>query len=288
MYLFPPGLSITAEAKTVWEFVNLDGTRVVEKIIGVGGMGIVIQQRQYAIKIPQISRVTEIDGVRVAGNGSLTPKEGDYDARPDLIKLIEIEKAIYQRLGDHPGIVRCYNSSSTDHSIQMDFMKNGDLRHYLALTRPESKIQLLWLTKIARTMVYIHQRRVIIGDIRLDNFLLDDELDVKFVDFNGSTLMPLDWNLDGSDDLGSSILTDIGQFGSAMFTMVTGQNCKSDVFRDEKEVGHSPVWQQRCNLPSTSNVWLGYIIEKCWTQGFRSAEDLAAELDKQDALAEKQ
>jgi len=52
--------------------------------------------------------------------------------------------------------------------------------------------------------------------IRLDNLLLDDGLAVKFADFGESTLMPLDWNLDGPDDFGCSILTDIGQFGAVM------------------------------------------------------------------------
>jgi len=38
---------------------------------------------------------------------------------------------------------------------------------------------------------------------------------------------------------------------------------------------------RRDSLPSTSDVWSGYIIEKCWTQGFRSANDLVAELSKE-------
>lgn len=264
------------------EFLYLDGTKVVERIIGIGGTGIVIQQGQYALKVPRVSRDTEGDGVLVT-NRRLTPEEGDYDERPDLIRSIEDEKAIYRRLGDHPGIVRCYNPSSTHHSIQMALMKNGDLQHYLAETRPGKKTQLSWLTEMAHTMAHIHNRRVIIADIRLDNLLLDDDLAVKFADFGESTLMPLDWSLDGPDDLGCSILTDIGQFGAVMFEIVTGQSCKFDIIQDWKEVGDLPTWPRRDSLPSTSDVWLGHIIEKCWTQGFRSANDLAAELNKEVA-----
>lgn len=47
------------------EFRHLDNTRVVEKIIGIGGSGIIIQQGQYALKIPRISRVIERDGIPV-------------------------------------------------------------------------------------------------------------------------------------------------------------------------------------------------------------------------------
>jgi serine/threonine protein kinase len=178
--------------------------------------------------------------------------------------------------------VRCYNLSSTDHSIQMDLMKHGDLRHYLSelKIRPEKQTQLSWLTGMAQSLAYIHNRRVIVADIRLDNLLLDDQLAINFSDFGESTLMPLDWDLDGDDDDGYSILTDIGQFGAVMFEIVTGQNCKFDLMQDWKEVGDSMTWPRRDTLPSTSHIWLGHIIEKCWTQGFRSANDLAAELEK--------
>lgn len=113
------------------EFVHLDGTRVAEKTTGVGGTGIVIQRGQYALKIPRLSREFGIDGMSVFDQ-SLTPKEGDHDIRSDLICSLERERAIYKRLGNHAGIVRCYNLSSADHSIQMDLMINGDLRHYLS------------------------------------------------------------------------------------------------------------------------------------------------------------
>ena len=261
-------------------FLHLDGTKVVERVIGIGGTGIIIEQGQYALKIPRISRVIEIDGVSVATR-RLTPKEGDYDERPDLISSIEDEKAIYKRLGDHPGIVRCYNLSSADHSIRMDLMKNGDLRHYLAETRPLKKTQLYWLSKMAQTMAYIHEHRIIIADIRLDNLLLDDDLSVKFTDFGESTLMSLDWDLDGPDDLGYSLMTDIGQFGAVMFEIVSGQKCIFDLMQDWKEPGDCFTWPRRDSLPSTSNIWLGHIVEECWTQGIKSAKDLAAKLDNE-------
>lgn len=262
----------------------LDGTRVVERIIGKGGMGIVVQQGQYALKIPRIFRdIKEGDEALRTNRRLIHEEEGDYDEHPDLIRWIEDEKAIYKRLGDHPGIVRCYNPSSTHHYIQMALMKNGDLEHYLAEKRPGKKTQLSWLSEMAHTIAYIHNRRVIVVDIRLPNLLLDDDLAVKFVDFSESTLMPLDWSLDGSDDDGHSILTDIGQFGAVMFEIVTGQSCIFDITEEWKEPGDLPTWPRRDRLPSTSDVWLGHIIEKCWTQGFRSANDLAAELSKEVA-----
>lgn len=259
--------------------LHLDGTRVTERVIGQGGTGIIIQQGQYALKLPRISRHTKIDGVAVEV-GRLTPEEGNYDERAPLIESIEVEKAIYKRLGDHGGIVHCHNLESTGVSIQMDLM-NGDLRHYLAQNRPERKTQLSWLTKMAHTMAYIHQNRIIIADIRLDNLLLDDDLTVKFCDFGESTLMPLDWDLDGTDDLGFSVLTDIGQFAAVMYEVITGLKCKFDLSLDRKEPDNLYVCPRRDRLPSTDSIWLGHVIDKCWTQAFTSAKELAAELDQE-------
>lgn len=263
------------------EYLHLDGTRVEDNIIGVGGTGIVIQQGEYAIKIPRVSRVIEVDGAPVI-QGRLTPEDGDHDVRTDLVKSLENEKAIYRRLGDHHGIVRCYNPSSAHHSIRMARMANGDLRHYLAERRPERRQQLSWLREMANTIAYVHSRCVIIADVRLDNFLLDDNFSVKLFDFSESTLMPVGWNLEGTDDLGFSILTDIGQFGAVMFEIVTGQQCSFDIMQDWKEVGDESTWPRRSSLPSTSDIWLGHIIEKCWTQKFISAKDLAGELETED------
>ena len=260
-------------------YLYLDGTIVREQIIGVGGSGIVVSRGGYAYKIPLISKIIRINGVPF-DDEEFTPKDGDYDERATAIKTFENEKNIYKRLGDHPGIIRCYNLSSTDPSIQMPLMK-GDLRHYLAEIRPEKATQLSWLTQLAHTMAYIHSRRVIITDFRLDNIVFDDQMAIKLVDFSESTLMPLDWDLDGCDNCGFSILTDIGQFGAVMFELIMGRRCAFDIYQDWRDVGDPTTWPQRDTLPSTSGVWLGSMIEKCWTKGFASAKDIATELDKE-------
>lgn len=271
------GVTSGTIAEAVW--LRLDGTILKEKVLGLGATGVIIEQGPYAIKIPNISRHIKVDGVPVEMR-PLTPEEGDYDERPPLIESIQVEKAIYKRLGDHPGIVRCHNLESTDVSIQMDLM-NGDLRHYMADNTPERTTQLSWFTQIAHTIAYIHEHRIIVADIRLDNLLLDDTLAVKFCDFGESALMPLKWDLNGTDDLGFSVSTDIGQFGVVMYEVTTGLKCKYDLLQDRKEPENLYTCPRRDSLPSTENMWLGRIIDKCWTQAYKSAEELAVELDQE-------
>ncbi|EXJ88300.1 hypothetical protein A1O1_05230 [Capronia coronata CBS 617.96] len=91
--------------------------------------------------------------------------------------------------------------------------------------------------------------------------------------------MPLEWNLQGDDGDGYSILTDLGQFGAVKFEIVTGQSCKFGLMQDWKDVGDPLTWPRRDSLPSTKIVYLRHIIDKCWTQGFKSAKGLSAELE---------
>jgi hypothetical protein len=42
--------------------------------------------------------------------------------------------------------------------------------------------------------------------------------------------MSLDWDFSGSDELGFSTMTDIGKIGAVMFHIVTGQECKFDIW----------------------------------------------------------
>ncbi|KIW85358.1 hypothetical protein Z517_00748 [Fonsecaea pedrosoi CBS 271.37] len=265
-------------------YVYLDGTTVREQIIGIGGTGIVVLRRGYAYKIPLISKIIKIDGVPFDSGKLLPSREGDYDERATAVKAFEHEKAIYRRLGDHPGIIRCYNLQSPDPSIQMPLME-GDLRHYLdQTTRPGKETLLSWMTQLAHAMSHIHSRHVIIADFRLDNVVFDEKMRIKLVDFSECSLMPLDWDLDDCDENGFSTWTDIGQFGAVMFDMITGQCCAFDIYQDWEQVGDPTTWPRRDSLPSTSGVWLGSIIEKCWTKQFPSARNLAEELDRENDM----
>ena len=153
-----------------------------------------------------------------------------------------------------------------------------DLQHFLKGQRPTWQIQLSWFVKLAHTMAYIHEHRIIIADIRLDNLLLDDTLAIKFCDFGESTLMPLEWDLYGTDELGYSILTDIGQFGAVMYEVIPGRECRFDLTR--KGSDNRYTGPRRDDLPSTEAVWLGHIVENCWTLAFKSTKELAAALDQ--------
>ena len=83
------------------------------------------------------------------------------------------------------------------------------------------------------------------------------------------------------DDFGYSIYTDIGTLGAVMYEVILGKPCKFDLYKDQS-YGQpaTATWPQREDLPSTRDIWLGSILERCWTKsGFQNANKLSKALD---------
>lgn len=159
-------------------------------------------------------------------------------------------------------------------------MENGDLRAYLGRNCPPKTLQFSWFRQMARGLACIHDRSVIVADIASRNFLLDSDLSVKFCDFTESSVMPLHTNMETADDNGYSIQTDMGQLGAVIYEVVTGERCRFDVFKDQPPEATRATWPRRESLPNTRNLWLGSIIEKCWTKGaFQNANCLLKALE---------
>ncbi len=247
-----------------------DGTPLQGPILGFGRTGVVVQREGHAVKFPM--------------------RHGAAEPSPALAERLEInadmacesiehEKEVYRRLGSHGGIVSCFDLSGA--GIEMALMTHGNLRDYLTQNTIVSKaMRLTWLQDMARTLVYTHNRRVIVADIATRNFLLDNQLSVKLSDFTESSILPLTADMQTVDDSGYSIFTDIGQLGAVMYEVVTGKACKFDLFKDQPPGPATATWPGREDLPSTENIWLGHIIETCWKRGaLQNARELVAALD---------
>jgi serine/threonine protein kinase len=240
-------------------FLDLDGNTIPDdRILGYGRSGVVLLCDGTAVKMPLRYKSSPDDDVEVN------------------TEVIQREQDVYRRLGQCNGVVPCLSTSET--TIQLALMENGDLRTYLARNRPPKSIQLSWFREMSRALACIHDRSVIVADIASRNFLLDSDLSIKFCDFTESSIMPPDINMETADDNGYSVQTDIGQLGAVIYEIVTGERCEFDLFEDPGAC--QPTWPRRTALPSTQNIWLGPIIEKCWTKGaFQNADCLSKAFD---------
>ncbi|KAL4910273.1 hypothetical protein BDW74DRAFT_173729 [Aspergillus multicolor] len=198
------------------------------------------------------------------------------DEVAENVTVIRREQEVYHHLGQCEGVVP--HISSSEETTQLVFMENGDLRSYLSKKKkPPRSLQLLWFRQMAMALSRIHNRSVIAADIACRNLLLDSDLSIKFCDFTESTIMPPGADMETDDDNGYSIHTDIGQLGKVIYEVVSGKDCAFDLHENDASRAKLP---RRETLPSTEGIWLGSIIEKCWTPGaYRNAGELLKELD---------
>jgi hypothetical protein len=241
--------------------LELDGIRC--PVIGSGGSGVVVLRGTTAVKLPKSYM-----------GGCYDDDDDDEEA-----EVIQWEKEVYRRLVNCDGVVPCLGLSGP--GIDMVWMENGNLRDYLDQHRVSTSVQLSWFRDMAQTLASIHDRRVIVADIRARNFLLAKDLStIKFSDFTESSLLELDCDMQNVDDNGYSIYTDIGQLGAVMYEVITGEKCVFDLFKGQPPGPATAAWPRRDYLPNTEESWLGSIIEKCWTKGaFRSCRELSVALD---------
>ncbi|KAL3476117.1 kinase-like domain-containing protein [Aspergillus californicus] len=216
---------------TSYPSVPLASSLFMEQILGIGRTGVVILQEHIAVKLP------------LRGSTS----------------------RIYLQLEECGGLVQFLGFSET--TTRLRLMENGDLCTYLSRHKPPKHLQLSWFREMARSLAYIHDRRIIVVDIASCNLLLDSDLSMKFV-------------ISRTNGGGYTVQTDIGQLGAVMYEVLTGQQCDFDIFKDVPQEAAHGSWPRREGLPRTQNVWLGQIIEKCWTRGtFRNAYDSLSEIE---------
>jgi serine/threonine protein kinase len=243
-----------------------DGDLLMAPILGRGGTGVTVQDGDAALKLP-------LKYGLIGPNGAYT--EQDNAKTEESYECLQREKMVYQRLRHHNDILSCLDLSGV--GIRLALMEKGNLQDYLNKTEdgPDQSRQLAWFRAMARALVHVHDRRVLVADIATRNFLLSADLDVKLSDFNQSTILPLNTDMETADDYGYSIYTDIGQLGAVFYTVATGQACEFDLFKNLPYEPTDAVWPERKELPSTKNIWIGPIIEKCWTKGsFRNSHEL--------------
>ncbi|RKP23880.1 kinase-like domain-containing protein, partial [Syncephalis pseudoplumigaleata] len=140
------------------------GTYMLEKTIGQGSFG--------KIKLA-IHALT--------GHQQVALKVIDKTHAHAVVREVE-----HWRRLNHPHIVRLYELLTTESKIYlaMEYAARGDLLLWVnKVGRPTLGDTRKWFRQTADAVAYLHRRNLVHRDLKLENILLDEQLDVKLIDF---------------------------------------------------------------------------------------------------------
>ncbi|RAL13195.1 kinase-like protein [Aspergillus homomorphus CBS 101889] len=192
------------------------------------------------------------------------------------IMNIAKEASIYRRLGPHERLIQLLGHS--EDGLVLEYMEKGNLKAYLlANSSIPTDLRLKWASQVAEAVQLLHNSRIIHCDIKPSNLLLTEALDIKIIDFAGSSVdgsrpsacegtrfyLPRDWREQ------PTVATDLFALGSTIYQIFQGTSPYAEIPSDEVE----RLFTQK-EFPDVSGIVCGDIIKKCWLSQIASAGDV--------------
>ncbi|KAJ6120321.1 hypothetical protein N7523_004601 [Penicillium sp. IBT 18751x] len=173
----------------------------------------------------------------------------------------------------HKRLVRLLGHSRD--GLVLEYMENGDLKAYLQAHASISvDIKTKWAYQVAEAVDLLHRNGVIHCDIKPLNFLLDAALEIKIIDFSGSSqngskpasgeetrfYLPRHWR----DH--PTVTTDLSALGSTLYEIFQGTSPYEEIPSDEVE----RLFTQK-DFPEVSDILCGQVIKQCSLSRVNSA-----------------
>ncbi|KAI4153450.1 MAG: hypothetical protein L6R39_001567 [Caloplaca ligustica] len=247
------------------EWLKPDGSRLLfhnENVLGIGRFGLVLCHGDHALKIAKISRTPALVG-----------EDAEYEAfdNDGNRESLEIEKAVYRRVGRFPGIAECIDIS--DEGILMSRYSRGDLESYVRNNaRPDTSRLTQWITSTIKTMSHLHKCKILVDDLALRNMLIADDMSLKMIDFGNSSVLPLDADLTKVDEDGFTVQADIFYLGCLIYSIAAWEKFEFCLIDTKYEL--PPLSE----LPDLTTVLFGELIKRCWTGHYRDIHQLQSDV----------
>ena len=203
----------------------------------------------------------------------------------------ENEANVYLILGKHPLIAECLAIGPSNECIDLRYYPKGSLRDYVSSHRSVLSVNQLnaWARQLVESVEYVHRKGVRHSDLRLDQWLLDDDMCPRLADFHGS-------GFDGEPALGlaytpatkfesashcqprdfeqdNTVTSDLFALGSSLYELMTDYppyEGEEDDAIERKFASHI--------FPIVEHIPLGRVILGCWQGRYCSASDVLADL----------
>ncbi|PTB42440.1 uncharacterized protein TrAFT101_008466 [Trichoderma asperellum] len=221
-------------------------------------------------------------------NGDIIKTPWDDSARGDCVQDLITEAKIYQRLGEHPRLVKLRNWDSVQHTMTMEYMPHGTLQqyienHYKDISR---SLQLQWARQAAEGLQLLHASDILHCDVGPHNFLLDASLDLKIADFSGSSVNGSCASVcprsryrapdpDWCPGKPPRLREDLFALGSVFYFIFTGNAPFHDLEEDDVERNY-----EAGIFPDLSEVLCSDVITLCWQQRAGSTQQLYETIER--------
>lgn len=184
-------------------------------------------------------------------------------------RTLENEIKTYRRLGHHPGIISCLQTSN--YGIDLAFARQGNLEDYIkAKPEPPECLKVEWILSVIDTLSCVHSQRVLVDEIALRNFLVADG-QLKLADFGQSLLLLLlSTDMDTVCDHDLTTRIEILHLGWVIYSIAIW-NVHTYYFFDAE---HDMQWPTPQELPRSENVFCRTIVEGCWDGEYVNMEML--------------
>ncbi|KAK5744356.1 hypothetical protein LTR17_002066 [Elasticomyces elasticus] len=205
------------------------------------------------------------------------------------------EANAYRILGSHVRIAKYWHACPISGLVALEYYRNGNLKAYIDENGPTRL--LTWAKQMVESLEYIHGKGVRHSDLRLDQWLLDSELNVRLSDFNGSgydgcpfleievqpnsALESGAYFMPRDPELESTVRSDIFALGTSLYVLETGTTPFAR--GDEATIVHRESYDReeaiterfaRGGFPSVSSLALGSMIKGTWEGRFGSATEM--------------
>lgn len=237
-----------------------DGTRVeANKVIGDGADGFIVLDGDQVLKIPRLLG-------RLRSDGNIDPH---IDNELHLEHL-EVEKQVYERLRDVPGIARCI--ASTSNSILLEYYPKGSLGEYMSGHDPPSMPwKWHWILQATDIIARCHQKGILVFDIALRNFLLADDYSLRLIDFANSAPLPESMDIAHADVDGCTAKLDLLHLSSIIYSVMTWQ-------RFSVRCDSESEWPELGQMPDVKKLRCDQIIRNCWTRSYSTVQELVLDM----------
>lgn len=220
------------------------------------------------------------------------PYPSDRTLDPNLDDFAR-EAQIYKILGPHPLVISMIDYSPT-RGLILESMPHGDLRSHLMSSHPSPPItpsqRTQWCRQTARAVSLLHSHSIIHSDINTRNLLLDNDMNVRIIDFGGSSIgdqigtavestrffLPRKW----TD--APTVRTDLFALGSTLYEIQTGLPPWADRASHDVEADFgNKVFPALDGVVAHAEV-----IRKCWMGEYGCVEEVVVDLERDVVLSD--